>query len=405
MTLQILRFLLYYNNYSIYSTILEYLFKDTKELHILYNYLVNLMTKYNRDISIEEYSLFVLVNCQERDRKVLKELLVQLKDTDVDTLVFQDIVQGVQDRRKAYDIALTALEVSEGRKEFGELQVLTNNLNATESLADSSMGIVTHDLHTLLSGTINDVGLRWRLNAMNRMLGSLRKGNFGFIFARPETGKTTFLASEVSYFATQTTRPILWINNEEDGAAVELRIYQAVLGCTLAELRAFPDESQRKFNELGGTNIRLVDSATTTRRQVEQLCQVYDPALIVVDQLDKIKGFIGDREDLRLGSIYIWARELAKTYCPVIAVSQADVSGEGKKFLTMENVANAKTAKQAEADWILGIGATFNDSEQFDRYLHLSKNKLIGDVDTLPEMRHGKATVKIKPEMARYEDY
>ena len=67
-------------------------------------------------------------------------------------------------------------------------------------------------------------------------------------------------------------------------------------------------------------------------------------------------------------------------------------------------MANAKTAKQAEADWILGIGKVNDESYAFRRYLNISKNKLIGDKDTLPDLRHGSTQVLIKPEIARYED-
>jgi hypothetical protein len=68
----------------------------------------------------------------------------------------------------------------------------------------------------------------------------------------------------------------------------------------------------------------------------------------------------------------------------------------------MENVANAKTAKQAEADWILGIGADHSEINQYLRYLNICKNKLLGDADSRPELRHGRTTVKIIPEIARY---
>ena len=49
------------------------------------------------------------------------------------------------------------------------------------------------DLAKLHDSQVATSGLRWRLNWLNKALGSLRKGDFGFIFARPETGKTTFL--------------------------------------------------------------------------------------------------------------------------------------------------------------------------------------------------------------------
>jgi len=71
----------------------------------------------------------------------------------------------------------------------------------------------------------------------------------------------------------------------------------------------------------------------------------------------------------------------------------------------MDNVSSAKTSKQAEADWILGIGATHQDGFEFIRHLHASKNKLSGDLDTEASMRHGKIDVIIEPTTARYLDY
>ena len=181
------------------------------------------------------------------------------------------------------------------------------------------------------------------------MLGSLRKGNFGFIFARPESGKTTFLASEVTFFAEQLKEedgPILWINNEEDGKKVKLRIFQASLGYTLNQLLSNITDNQKIYNEKINGKIKLFDRAIVSRSDIENLCKLFKPSLIVIDQIDKITGFDGDREDLKLGSIYTWARQIAKTYCPVIGVTQADGTAEGKKWLTMDNVSNAKTAKQ-----------------------------------------------------------
>lgn len=236
------------------------------------------------------------------------------------------------------------------------------------------------------------------------MLGSLRKGDFGFIFARPETGKTTFLASEVTYFASQTDSQILWFNNEEQGSKVKVRCYQAALACELPKLFSDRPRANQEFIKRTKGNIKIYDSASIHKHQVEAICAEIKPSLIIFDQIDKIKGFNNDREDLRLGTLYIWARELAKKYCPVIGVCQADVSGEGRKWLDMGNVANAKTSKQAEADWILGIGAVHDIGLEHIRYLHLSKNKLSGDEDSDPKLRHGKCEVIIKPEIARYSE-
>ena len=407
MYLQLLKFLLKYNLYIKYNNIIYNIFKNNKELNILYIYLTKLHDKYKRDLTLDEYILFVLTNCPEKDRENLTKILSGVKDTDTSSCVIEDIIQDVQNKQKAYDLAIQALEVSEGRKDFSDLLLSVKNLNSTESdsVRSSSM-FVTDDLQELYEEKQKAVGLRWRLKILNKMLGSLRKGDFGFLYARPESGKTTFLASEITNFAEQITdnKPIYWCNNEEDGGKVKLRLYQAMFGCDLTTLFSDIPKYKREYKERGGCNIKLYDNASIHKKQVELLCEEQTPSLIVFDQIDKIKGFTNDREDLRLGSIYVWARELAKTYCPVIGVCQADVSGEGKRWLTMDNVANAKTTKQSEADWILGIGKTHATAEEFMRHLHLSKNKLIGDYDTDPAMRHGRETVKILPEIARYID-
>ncbi|MCR4308203.1 MAG: DnaB helicase C-terminal domain-containing protein [Candidatus Berkelbacteria bacterium] len=273
---------------------------------------------------------------------------------------------------------------------------------ATEGREDV---FVTEDLEELYDQQIKTPGLRWRLTSLNRSLGSLRLGDFGFVFARPETGKTTFLASEISYMADQTTQPVLWFNNEEQGAKVMLRIYQAALGFPLEKLFSNIESNKKEFFKKTKGNIRIFDNAVITKTDVKRICDTHRPSLIVFDQIDKISGFNADRKDLELGNIYVWARELAKTYAPVIGICQADGSGEGQKWLTMANVSNAKTSKQAEADWILGIGKQNEAGMEFVRHFHVSKNKLFGDKDSDPTMRHGKWDAKIVPEIARYEDY
>ena len=70
----------------------------------------------------------------------------------------------------------------------------------------------------------------------------------------------------------------------------------------------------------------------------------------------------------------------------------------------MANVANAKTAKQAEADFIMGIGSSQGDDFALYRYLNISKNKLLGDEETDSSMRHGRFQVIIEPEIARYRE-
>jgi replicative DNA helicase len=259
-------------------------------------------------------------------------------------------------------------------------------------------------LKDLYDTQVDTPGLRWRLKFLNQSLGSLRKGDFGFIFARPETGKTTFLASEITHMATQTEGDILWFCNEEQGNKVGIRTFQAALGVQTDTLWNDIDRHQKIYDHKVGNRIKIFhfeDSSNANR--IEQILKQHKPALIIFDQLDKVKGFKAERKDLELAAGYQWAREIAKQYAPVIGVSQASGEAEGKLWLSMDMIDGSKTGKAAEADWIVGIGKD-SDNTSRSRYLAICKNKLIGDKDTLPDLRHGSSQVLIRPEVARYED-
>lgn len=345
-----------------------------------------------------------------RDREFAVGVFNHLESIDVSANSVHSLIQSIQLGKVLREISLVAYDAAESRVDISKVMDAIERLkvardgDAQEGDVAGVFDFITDDLEVLVDDSINKPGLRWRVDMLNKILGSLRRGDFGFIFARPETGKTTFLASEVTHMAMQASNPVLWFNNEEQGNKVMLRCYQAALGCTMTELFRDLKGNKQKFMELTHGNIKLYDSGHIHKKQVERMCKQLKPSLIVFDQIDKIQGFDSDREDLRLGTIYQWARELAKEYAPVIGVCQADGSGEGQKWLTMANVANAKTAKQAEADWILGIGKINEPGFDQIRYLHASKNKLIGDTDSDPELRHGRKEVIIEPDIARYRD-
>lgn len=413
--LLILRQLLVRTQYEAYRGQLPtgYIRTNLKELWMILQALDLLMKQVpeQAEFSVDELSAYTIVQYPQlkpAERGLYERLFDQLRSVPAGAGVTGVLLDTLQKRAFASEVALQAYEFSEGRVSYDVLQSRIEALTKSREVLLPEIEFVSDDLEELYSSAVAEVGLRWRLDSLNLRLGSLRKGDFGFVFARPETGKTTFLASEATAMASQARErevgPVLWLNNEEQGNKVKLRCFEAHFGISLAQLsRSLPTYKSRFMEELGG-GIRMVDRATLTRFDIERLCKSVQPSLIIMDQIDKIQGFDADREDLRLGGIYQWARELAKTYAPVIAVCQADGSGEGAKWLTMANVANAKTSKQAEADWILGIGRINEPGYDDIRYLHLSKNKLLGDKDSNPGLRHDRWEVLIEPELARYTD-
>ncbi len=317
----------------------------------------------------------------------------------------RSLLEQFRTKRICEDIASTAYDASRGTRTTVDVLQLLEKLK--EPKHDLEYTFVTDDLDVILDTRVRKPGLRWRLGTLNRSLGSLRKGNFGFVFARPETGKTTFLASEVTHMASQLKEddgPIIWFNNEQVGEEVKLRCYSAALGARQEHLLREPKRAKVGYQAATHGKLLLVDESSIHYKFVEQMAARYKPSLMVFDQIDKLKGFDRDREDLAMGAIYQWARELSKEYCPVIGVCQADGSAEGERWLHMGHVSNAKTAKQAEADFILGIGKTHDSGQEFIRYINISKNKLVGDPDSEPNLRHARLDVLIHPEIARYED-
>jgi replicative DNA helicase len=386
---------------------INYIKTNYNNIYKLFNSINNYYNKYItiNNININDIDIFYNTEymLKEQERKELKLLLETVYQQDITN---KDALIGLLDEHRhraiAGEVALVSLDVESGKKPVQDLLDLLDKFEQKELELEVPKPIEM-DLEKLYVSQVATPGLRWRINWLNQALGSLRKGDFGFIFARPETGKTTFLASEVTHMVAQTEGEVLWFNNEEQGNKVAIRCYQAALGIEQSFLFDDRDRRQRQYVAATGNRIKILDfEDSNSKTKIENILKNSNPALIIFDQIDKIKGFKGDRNDLELKAIYQWAREVAKTYAPVIAVSQASGEAEGKVFLTMDMVDGSKTAKQGEADWIMGIGKE-QDNTSRTRYFNIVKNKLIGDADTMPDLRHGSTQVLIKPEIARYE--
>lgn len=393
-----------YNKYSSLINIKE-LKDNVKELYYIYISLCELHEKFDKDITTDELQGFFYAKYPDAAKETYAALFEQIAATDISASVGLEILSAIARNKVALQLAEKAYSFTQGFASLDDLRELSVQLLDKPVSEVDSTEYVTTDLDTLLSDVVTTHGLRWRLDCLNKSLGSLRRGDFGFIFARPETGKTTFLASEIANMLDQTDDQIIWFNNEEQGKKVMLRIYQAYFGVDLQTLIANASLYKTQFQSRVGEKFRLVDDASISRSTIEKvLGSNGGKALILADQLDKVKGFDADRDDLRYGAIYQWSRELAKVYAPFIGVSQADGTAEGQRWLTMQHVANAKTSKQAEADFILGIGKTHDPNAESVRFLNISKNKLTGDTDSIAELRHGRFEVLIQPQIARYKD-
>lgn len=328
-------------------------------------------------------------------------------DKAEDSAVLEDVLKNYIVKDFATQILNVAMDVcTDGGKSLDDVQgIMDQYKKELSTTVEKENVFVPTGLSTTLS-TVVTGGYNWRLNEMNISAGPLRTGDFVILAARPETGKTTFIASELSFFASQLKddRPIIWVNNEEGGSKVMNRVIQAYFGVPLSSLIEHEKEYDERYKKEVGDRIRIIndDAGLNNVRRLTALFEEVNPSIIVFDQLDKVHGFDKEaRDDLRLGKLYEWARNLAKKYGPTIAVSQASEAADYVHYITLSMLRGSKTDKAGEADLIVTLGK--DKDAEYKRYLHLPKNKLWGGPSTIEAHRHGKFEIVIRPEIARYE--
>lgn len=358
--------------------------------------------------SVDELKLVFLTDypsLKEAEVQKYEILFKRIDEAQADATHIEGYLKSLRERELSRKIAVEALEVSEGRKDISSVIELTKQLEVDQPLEEEIETLPT-SLSALLEEYDNEPGFRWRLKCLNESLGYFRKGTHGHIFARIEVGKSALWISELTYMVQQMTGDQLAcvFFNEEDGKGTFLRIYCAMLDKTEREVLENREESEREFHEKGGWRIKFIDRPSLDKKLIETTLEKFKPALCIIDNADKIKGFDTDRKDLTLASIYKWLRELAKTYCPLISIGQADATAHNKRWVDEAQMADSKTGKPSETDFSLGIGKTSEEGLSSMRYIYISRNKCKGGPETVPELRHGKFEVLIKPEFSIYED-
>lgn len=378
---------------------------NNKTLYKLYRCL-DLLYGEHDSVSLEDIYLRLLREypALSPDESVLaRETVQKALQADFNEAEVEGYITRQYEAAKASDVALKAIQVTEGKASIADLKEML----AKDDLAESQKEKVLYenDLAGLFASTKGKNGIRWPLMSLNKTLGSLRPGDFGFLFARPEVGKTTFLSHVATHACKETGQGVLWINNEEGGNKVLLRCYQSLVGVSTNRLFEGIEAYQAEWDRYVGDRLRLVNDPGISSRAVEKLVEEFKPALVIFDQLDKVVGFDAERNDLVLKAKYQWARELGKRYSTAcVGVCQAGGTAENKKKLAMTDVDSSHTAKQGEADWILGIGKVDQDGLENVRYFTILKNKLVGDADSDANLRHAHFDALIEPEIGRYKD-
>jgi hypothetical protein len=188
---------------------------------------------------------------KDGERDALNKVINDIKLAECDNEAIITYLESHLARVWASDISLMALDVANGVKNVNSLDEIIAARDTTVEVLDD-FEFVTTDIETLMQEDEQTPGLKWRLKCLNQSLGQLRKGNFGHIFARVETGKTAMWISETTYMAEQVEKPILILFNEEGGRDVVYRMYNAVTGMTYLEVITNPKLAKKMWDERVG---------------------------------------------------------------------------------------------------------------------------------------------------------
>jgi replicative DNA helicase len=341
-------------------------------------------------ISKDELTEYLkLCNPHLKDESVYVHAINRIYDCDVSDSLAETKIKQLIEQDAANQIAQICIPAISGEA-FGIFEKIREIIEHTEEHLEKQQNeslFLTNDLRKIYEKQ-TEHGLTWKLHCLMDSLGALPgTGKIIHLASRPNAGKTTLLASEVTHMCTQLKGDecILWIHNEEDGGSIQERWYQAMCNATHEQLIGNIDKAQEIFEKRGGNRILMHDNDNVTVENIEKLIIETQPRLVVVDIADHV-AFKGDNKvgngAERLKILYRMFRNLGKKYAkrfPIdfILTGWSDASTEGRKWFGQNNLDGGKTGKPGSTDAIITIGQD-GEGEGTARYLAVVRNKLTG---------------------------
>lgn len=336
----------------------------------------------------------------EQDIAVYTALFRQL-----DAEVEPGVEKGIMERLVAADSAAKIADTLEKWNEGGDFDLLTALRRHTEDFESqlvrrTDFAQELTPIEDLLKAEEDEQGFRFRMTCLNETVKPLRGGDFIIVAARPDQGKTTLLASELTYMAAQVDqlyrgegRSIIWLNNEGPSRNIVTRAFQAAGGWTDEEMFKLVKQPHERYgNQLRAQYVKALGGRPGVLRvfsihdrwnyEIEDILKTHRPAIVVADMIDNVRfggelANMGSRTDQALEAMYQWFRMIGVKYdCTMVATSQISAEGEGQMWPPQSALKDSKTGKQGAADVILMMGSVQSQPNLANsRYLSTPKNK------------------------------
>ena len=334
----------------------------------------------------------------ESSREPIEDVIKELdKFMPSNKVILKDLIIDFWKKDKAHKISDLSADIWLGNSDdFTVLRALVDTAIEKAPEDEGNFQEVKDDVKDYIDGWDQGFEFKFELQSLADRISGAGRGNLGIIFARPETGKTTFCTYLVSEYIRQGFK-VAYFANEEPGRLVKGRVFSAYLRRSIDEMKKNLEDSMNVYKNEIEPNLKLLEGRGITLLEIEKFIDIHKPDVVMVDQLDKvvINGNFA-RTDEKLRALYEGARTIAKKQQVLFwSVAQASYDAQGRQEVDFSMLENSRTGKAAEADIIIGIGKNFGEEEDYVRHLCISKNKLNG--------WHGTVTCSIDIYRARYE--
>jgi replicative DNA helicase len=330
------------------------------------------------EVDVEE--LRGAVDTRGVDKKVVGEILTQAKIKLNETMKV-GILKNLVELSLAQRLTQLMLKYEDGEEidivcEVENLLTMSKDKLAAESLEYAELDCLEED-------TDDDNGMAWPLECLNRTCRKLRGGDSLIVGARPDTGKTTFVAMMVTA-VIKTGKVVVVFNNEGKKSTILRRVVQSALRATSVEMTKMREAGTLKesWEKIGGRDrLRVYDVHNMNNLQLYALlkAQKEDIGMVVFDMLDNVimaGGKSNERPDESLNRLYQWARGVGvELDCINLVTSQLSAEADGEAWPTLGSLAGSKTGKAGATDVVIMIGR-MNEGMDEKRFLSTPKNKL-----------------------------
>lgn len=358
-----------------------------------------------------------LAHMQDEDAKDLIVLLAGKLKGPVDETMVSSLTNGYLQQALSLDVmsALERFQHPDNEDDLDQLIVAATDKYKDKLERTLKSPIEDTPLDQLYEQDSLDYGFKWRLPELAMHMRPVRPGDAIVWAARPDRGKTTTLASEMSYMIPQLDlvypgeeKSFIWFNNEGDSKGIRRRLYQALLGVPQSQMMEWHKDGSllRRLHEAAGgehlfKRILIMSVHGYSSGQVMRLIKEHRPGLCVFDMVDNIRfnGLStngGTRTDQMLEEMYKWVRDSAIIE-GFAAFESSQISGDGEnvQFPPMSMLKDSKTGKQGACDAIVMWGEQSNNIR--GRFLGIPKNKLVIEGQPM----NPKVECYFQPEIAR----